>query len=228
MLPESEFPKALESNNIGRPALRDSAWPAKILSRGERTKTRIFTSSTAWTGKITPACRLLRSSYKSGRRLDVDERLILALSVLLIVGGYQCFWILQAVSEQKKWTAMADTGAVYSGTIACIENDYARYGERLNIFVRLCVPDRGELLLHNWPAMRHCPYVAGSEVKVLWSPRYPGEFAFTGGEAWLLRGLNPVVNGRIQPGMFKFRFFLVWTVAAAVILLGIYILGAAG
>ena len=148
------------------------------------------------------------------------------LSVLLITGVYQYYWIRRAIRDRRKWAAIIGAGAVFTGTIASIESDYSRYGERLNINMRLNLPGKGDVLLQNWPALRYCPYAAGSEAEIHWSPEYPAEFIFANEAVWRMRGLNPVADGRIRPGVFKFRFFMTWAAAVAVILIGFGILRA--
>ena len=158
----------------------------------------------------------------------MDERVVFALSVVLIIGAYQCYWICMAVFEQRKWAAIIKSGAVYTGTVAAVENSFARYGGRLNIFVRINVKGKGDILLCNWPAMwqRHSPYAAGAEAEVWWSPDYPEEFVFANEEIWRMYVMRPVANGKLNTGVIKFRFFLTWAAAAAAILLGLSIVAA--
>jgi len=151
----------------------------------------------------------------------MDERILFAAAVFLIAGGYQCYWIYRAVTEKSKWAAIAATGSVYTGTVKYIKSDYIRHGKRLDVYVTLSLPEKGEMLLRNWPEIRHCPYTVGSEAEVLWSPEFPDEFIFAWEGVWQMRGLSPVIDGRFRPKVIKFRFFIVWIIAIAVILIGI-------
>ena len=150
----------------------------------------------------------------------MDERVLFALLVFLIAGGYQCYWIRRASLDKRKWEAIAASGSKCKGIIKSIDHDYMRYGERLNVYVGLSIPGRGELLLRNWPVLKHCPYAVGSEAEVLWSPDFPDEFIFASEEVWVMSGLNPIINGRFSKGVFKFRFFMIWALAVALILIG--------
>ena len=149
----------------------------------------------------------------------MNQYFIFTTIVVLMFAVLQFYLFIIATSECKKWSKIINNGKKYQAKLIKINNSYARFGNKYEIFV---VIDRegGKTILRNWPHMQSSPYTVGAEIEVYYCPDYPSEFIFADERVAKMRILNPVQNGKISKKIFWARFIVIWIVALAVILIG--------
>lgn len=149
----------------------------------------------------------------------MNQYVLFTIIIVLLFAVVQFYLFITTTSECKKWSYIITNGKKYTGKLIKINNTYARFGNKYEIFVVIEKED-GKTILRNWPHLPSSPYVVGTEVEVYYCTNYPSEFVFADERVGKIRVLNPVQNGKINKKIFWARFILIWIVALIVILIG--------